>query len=393
MSNEKKDLTRIEDLGEFTHDLNSTTDFSTPEDYSGEVPDVPSNEDSEINFSSELNFTNTEDFAPSTPDEDSSHLVNSEFIQDQPISEGFENNFGEDNFETNNSDTTVEEHSFLQENEQDLPEDKWELDHNKKNEIETSLPFIVPEPITAQQREYKSPETFEDLKKFSESASFNLGPSEGNPSFSLLIKNVRFIEDINDIVALLNDFKLLVDSEDQTKARLMRGMLLVPRVSEFTAIFLAHKLRRFDIDIEVGLSDEIHPPRHQERPEIGIVSKHSLYQNQNHHFNFENPKFDISDIIISASSTLDGYQVVRYLGIASEHKIVGGHIVEDESSEEVILLYHELAQKLKVHALKANSNAVVGLNYQLTPLPSDFGVGGHKYRLSCTGNLVWIKKI
>jgi uncharacterized protein YbjQ (UPF0145 family) len=172
----------------------------------------------------------------------------------------------------------------------------------------------------------------------------------------------------------------------------MRGMLLVPRVSEFAAVYLAHKLRRFDIEIEVGLSDEIFPPKHQEKPEIGIVSKNSLYQNQSHHFSFQNPKLDTSQIIVSASSTLEGYQVVRYLGVASEHKVIEGQVVEEESSQGFIKIYEELAQKLKAHALKANSNAVIGLNYQLTPLPSEFGVG-HKYRITCTGNLVWANKL
>lgn len=173
----------------------------------------------------------------------------------------------------------------------------------------------------------------------------------------------------------------------------MRGMLLIPRVSEYAAIFLAHKLRRFDVDIQVGLSDEIHPPKHQETPETGIVSKFNLFQNQNHHFHFDDPKLEISQIIVAATPSLEGYQVLRYMGVASEHKMLDSHIVEDEGSDEVPRHYQELAQKLKAHALKAHSNAVVGLNYQLTPIPSEFGMGGHKYRLTCTGNLVWVNKL
>jgi uncharacterized protein YbjQ (UPF0145 family) len=217
--------------------------------------------------------------------------------------------------------------------------------------------------------------------------------AEGNPSFSVLLKNVRFIEDVNDILAMMKELGLLADSEEQMKQRLMRGHLLVPRISEFSAIFLAHKLRRFDIDIQVGLSDEIHPPKHQESPETGLVSKSSLYQNQTHHFHFDDPKLEMSQIIISATPNLEGHQVIKYLGVASEHKMLEGDIVEDESSSEVPRYYSELAQKLKAHALKANANAVIGLNYQLTPLPSEYGIGGSKYRLSCTGNLVWVNKL
>lgn len=384
MSNEKKDLTRIEDLGEFIHELNSTTDFTHSEDFSSEVPDLPLPEEQEATTSSEIDFSTAEDFTSESPEESNSLDFEESFEQEQG-----------NNFESDFSETTQRESETVTsfETPEEASPTEWSLEEPKEETQRIPEPVEVTEPIIQELREFKAPENFADLKNFSENTSLNVGLAEGNPSFSLLIKNVRFIEDINDIVSLLNDFKLLIDSEEQTRARLMRGVLLVPRVSEFTAIFLAHKLRRFDIDIEVGLSDEIHPPKHQEKPETGIVSKHSLYQNQIHSFNFENPKLDISDIIVSASPTLEGHQVVRYLGVASEHKIVGGAIVEDESSEEVIRLYHEMAQKLKAHALKANSNAVVGLNYQLTPLPSDFGVGGHKYRLSCTGNLVWVNKL
>jgi uncharacterized protein YbjQ (UPF0145 family) len=192
---------------------------------------------------------------------------------------------------------------------------------------------------------------------------------------------------------MLKELSLLVDSEEQTKSRLMRGMLLIPRISEYAAVFLAHKLRRFDIDIQVGHSDEIHPPKHQEVPETGIVSRHSLYQNQGHFFQFDDAKLELSQIIVAATSQLEGYQVVKYIGVASEHKMLEGYVVEDENSQEVPIHYHELAQRLKAHALKAHSNAVVGLNYQLTPIPGEYGISGTKYRLSCTGNLVWVNKI
>jgi uncharacterized protein YbjQ (UPF0145 family) len=217
--------------------------------------------------------------------------------------------------------------------------------------------------------------------------------AEGNPSFTVLLRQVKFVEDMNDILILLKELQLMSDTEEETRKRLTRGHLLIPRISEFAAILLTHKLRRFDIDIQMGLSDEIHPPKHHEAPEAGLSSKHSLHQNQSHNFHFDHPKLEISQIIISATPTLQGYQVIRYLGVASEHRTVLGDLVEDESNEEVPRYYQELAQKLRAHAVKAHSNAIVGLNYQLTPIPSEYGGSGHKYRLSCTGNLVWVNKL
>ncbi len=410
MGNEKKDLTRIEDLGEFIHELDTEDNFQNDE----ALPDLPiSEEESHPNFEmiqEEPEFGGVSEEA---------FTASSESSKENSIFENTsETQFGAVDFEGPNEDSSFllsEENSGPQDSQTaswmtDIPtEEKPLFDESNLSlsspapkvdvevEVETENDYVMPlakEPILFnQEKEYKTPETFEDLKKFSESSSFTGMATEGNPSYSVLIKNVRFVEDVNDIVSLLRELNLLTDSEEQIKNRLMRGMLLVPRISEFSAIFLAHKLRRFDIDIQLGLSDEIHPPKHQETPETGIVSKFNLYQNQNHHFHFDDPKLDISQIIVAATQSLEGHQVLRYMGVASEHKMLDGHIIEDSESVEIPRHYQELANKLKAHALKAHSNAIVGLNYLLTPIPSEFGISGTKYRLTCTGNLVWVNKL
>lgn len=411
MSNDKKDLTRIEDLGEYLHELNSEDDFeaeglpdlppSEEESSFDSPPDTPDFGSSEgtQGFSNPIEETET-DFGTSFE----SNLTDETFATDfgsneEPMFEA--STFGEEesSFETTPVETTEEPSWNTDEPQSESVAETTSDDFSSFSEPE---PEPEPEPIKAEipvetyeppRSDYKAPENFEDLKKFSESSSFTSMATEGNPSFSVLIKNVRYIEDVNDILSLLREFNLLSDSEDVMKGRLMRGTLLVPRISEFAAILLSHKLRKFDIDIQLGLSDEIHPPKHQETPETGIVSKHNLYQNQSHHFHFDDPKLEISQIIVSATSNLEGYQVVKYMGIASEHKMLEAALVEDENSSEVPAHYQELAQKLKAHALKANSNAVVGLNYQLTPIPSEYGMSNNRYRLTCTGNLVWVNKL
>jgi uncharacterized protein YbjQ (UPF0145 family) len=385
VSNNKSDLTRIEDLGEFIHELNN-------ED---EVPELPSSSEEDISFDSgeeNSSFESSENFGSSFESDSEEISFSSELSSDSESQDNFTTSFEETTLEASGTEweSTPEE---VHEETTQTEVTPIEEDDSLSFVSETSFENSQPEPVIELRSDYKTPETFEDLKKFSESSSLSGMATEGNPSFSVLVKNVRFIEDVSDIVSLLKEFNLLADSEEQTKARLMRGMLLIPRISEYAAIYLTHKLRRFDIDIQLGLSDEIHPPKHLEAPETGIVSKHNLYQNQTHHFQFDDARVDLNQIIVSATSSLDGFQILKYLGVASEHKIMDGQIVEDENSKEVTTFYHELAQKLKAHALKANANAVVGLNYQLTPLPSDYGLGTPKYRLSCTGNLVWISKL
>jgi uncharacterized protein YbjQ (UPF0145 family) len=67
-------------------------------------------------------------------------------------------------------------------------------------------------------------------------------------------------------------------------------------------------------------------------------------------------------------------------------------VVENETAEAIHKSYDELAQKLKAHALEHKANAVVGINYQLTPMPHESTIGNYRYKLTCTGNLVWIHR-
>lgn len=410
MSSNKKDLTRIEDLGEYLHALD---DEDTSFEPTPDLPEIPSEEtdfgstdfgstDEDTTFtttSTEPDFGSVEESSFETTSEEENLFGSTEETTDFGSTD-FGSDFGATEETPLDADDPFAETPVTEViAEPDLSSFDTGFDSEPTSEPEPE-PEPVPEPeyiapiiSKPQEQAYKAPENFEDLKKFAESSSFSGMGAEGNPSFSVLLKNVRYIEDVNDILALMKELNLLSDSEEQLKNRLMRGHLLVPRISEFAAIFLAHKLRRFDIDIQVGLSDEIHPPKHQETPETGLVSKHSLYQNQTHHFHFDDPKLEISQIIVAATPNLEGHQVIRYLGVASEHKMLEGHVVEDEDSSEIPRHYSELAQKLKAHALKANANAVIGLNYQLTPLPSEYGMSGSKYRLSCTGNLVWVNKL
>ncbi len=407
MSDSKKDLTRIEDLGEYLHELSQEEEIPAFEET--ELPNVPEDDSS---FGSETfstddsspfgeesstfapqedsNFSDSETFTVSDETSDSATFESQDFSSSDFETPEFTTSTDETNRIEEDAFTDAEESSFSSSPESSL-EDLSESIEDSTTPVESTSSYFQEE--IKEQKSYKAPETFEDIKKFAEnSAPMGMG-AEGNPSFSVLLKNIRYIEDVNDILLLLKEFSLLADSEEQVKKRMMRGQLLIPRISEYSAIFLAHKLRRFDIDIQVGLSDEIHPPKHQELPETGVVSKSTLIQNQTHHFQFSESRVDLGQIIISATPSLDGFQILKYLGVASEHKIIDGLIVEDESSEDIPRYYQELAQKLKAHALKANANAITGINYQLTPLPTEYGISGSKFRLSCTGNLVWVNKL
>jgi len=429
-NDDKKDLTRIEDLGEFLHELNNENESYEVEaethNISG-LPDIPSDsfEEDPPAFGEETSFETSEELT--TTDEDPFSVPESteEEAGESLFGESSETDFGSDfssateesSFESvepawgeNTEDSPFETSSF-EENTEPAQEEEInflaeETPEEVELEIEEETSFDsdpTPEPVQEEVtsfydsgtredfKEHKT-ENFDDVKKFAENSTYSSTTAEANPSFSILIKNVRFTEDASDIAHLLNELKIMTNI-DETKKSLNRGSLLVPRISEFAAVFISHKLRRFDADVLVGLSDDIHPPKNGADSEVGLVSKQHLYQNHAHSFDFSRPKVDLGSVIISTSPQLDQYQILRYLGVASEHAILDSAVVEDETSSKIQFHYEELAHKLKAHAVKLNANAVIGINYHLTPLPSEFSMGPARYKLACTGNLVWVNRL
>ncbi|MCE3013858.1 MAG: YbjQ family protein, partial [Proteobacteria bacterium] len=110
-------------------------------------------------------------------------------------------------------------------------------------------------------------------------------------------------------------------------------------------------------------------------------------------FDFKTDTADAKNIILSTLTHLEGHTIEKYLGMATEHSFLESHLVESEASDMIHQSYDELAQKLKAHALENKANAVLGINYQLTPMPSDQGMGQFRYKLTCTGNLVYLFKL
>jgi uncharacterized protein YbjQ (UPF0145 family) len=295
--------------------------------------------------------------------------------------------------------------------------------------------------------DYQPPENFKDLQKFSQSMSLGNLAAEGNPPFSVIIKDVRYEEDVEDIMILLKEFQLVTeDSESSTREALERGSALIPRISEYAAIILCHKLRRFNVNLLMGLADEVHPSKSYSGQDHGLVSKQSVYNNQNHNFDLKNRVIQLSDIITSTTPSLDGHDIVQYLGVVTERSIIDmAHFAKDQSLESELIgaisepqrshiidqkvtgqnqaaasstlfdqdslnesandetndipraslsdIYQSLVDKLKAHALKFQGNAVIGINFVVTPILVDDSMSVHsKYQITCTGSVVWVNR-
>ncbi len=274
----------------------------------------------------------------------------------------------------------------------------------------------------AQQRE-----TFKDLNEFGNAISYGQVAAGGNPPFSIVLRKIRYLEDSERIIEILREHGLCDESnEADFQQGLNNGSMLISQLNEYSAIYLAHKFRRFDLEILVGLSDEVHPSKNYDMDYKGLVRKENLTQNKNETFSLEEQVIQVEAILLATTPTLENYRIDRYLGLVSAHIMIeeeefqrlqetdlknknAEEVDPDEllreldqdqfesktSSIEIGLeeIYQNLAESLKAKAFKMKGNAVVGINYQITPLinqkPSDQSPSIN-YKISCTGNTVWV---
>lgn len=288
------------------------------------------------------------------------------------------------------------------------------------------------------------PEEFEDFKNFANNMVMENFSSEGNPPFSIILKSIKYHEDIQDITSVLLQHKIIPDEEkENTISALTRGQYLIPRLSEYAAIYLCHQLRRFDLEILMGLTEEISPPKNYQSNDRGPTSKRTLISNRRHDFKFDGSQIN-NEVITTTLSNFNDFQIRKYIGIITESKNISpdqlsnsknleheisnqsqtnmGHDLQgirlerenllaskseynydaqtlhnsDKTNKNQIGLEHiysELVTNLKTQAKQSNANAIVGINFAITPVSiEDFLSTGPQYQILCTGNMVWIEK-
>jgi len=337
--------------------------------------------------------------------------------------------------ESEASDT--DDHSFEFPDPEDLETARQEKAHEFSEQSSFDNSEIAPEvrgfsQESEQEAGIVQRENFQDLREFGNSISYGLVQTGGNPPYSLIVRHLKFEEDARDILIILREHGLVTSENEDTIAQgLEQGSLLISQISEYSAIYLAHKLRRFDLDLRIGLSDQLHPSKSYNSENKGLVSKHNLGQNFQEDVLLEDRVVAIEDIVLATTPSIEGYSIYRYLDIITSHTVVR----EDElkrlsassqgskgtEAEEVSKLsfesdfyqelnlnkddadimnnyslglneiYHELSLELKNQAFKREANAVVGINFALTPLiDTNTDKGTTRYKITCSGNAVWI---
>lgn len=393
------DLTRIEDISEFQH-----------------------TEDSEI----DVKFNNFEinSISKNIPDEENEHPpeLPENATEEFPVFDA------QDSLETNTDDSSflLNEEVEIENNDFSLDDPKEIQDLTSKQELHEEFLPPPPEKISKDNLVVQpKPEKFEEVKNFAQNFSYGQIQGGGNPPFSIIIRNIKYSEDAENILTILREFELATDQNANDIAKSLEyGSLLIPQISEYCAIILAHKFRRFDCDLEVGLSDEIHPSKSGDINPRGLVKKESIRQNIAESFYKNNMTPNSHDIIVTTMPTIEGHIINKYLGAETsfaiidedelkrlnfaqktsrQHKSIEDNLdtsisISDEKifkdyQKSFDLLFTDLSDQLKAKAIKINANALLGLNYQLAALPFEkINYGKNFYQLTCTATLAVISE-
>ncbi len=420
--NNRRDLTRIEDLSEFLHEddpeLESKFgdfDQPTPEATSAGVglddldlpPAIPI---VETLLESEAEQVESDLFS------DSVEETNDEILEDVLDNTLFELSTEDNEFNIPNN----EEFAFAEES----VTEAVTAEEGIQNETISDFPDnFLDDEFTSMPMTSSPPEKFEEVKNFTQNFSYGQIEGGGNPPFSLVIRNLKFKEEKEDIITLLNEFGLASESSiESIEKALDMGSLLIPQISEYSAIVLAHKFRRFDCDIEIGLSDEIHPSKSGDQNPRGLVKKDSLRQNHSESYKKDKDETPSNEIIVSTTSTLEGHIIKKYIGVQAAFAIVDEEelerlkhvqvqrrthsLIENYETEESLTserafidyqssfehLFVDLADQLKARAMKEKANALLGLNYQLTSMPfQKSSQGSSCYQLTASATLAIVR--
>ena len=472
--NDKKDLTRIEDLSEFLHEKDTDIDRKLEEGKLAESTLVDPPLEENLEEEQILDEEGTPD-TNSVPEDSNENLPEMEFTSETP-QEGdtLETPLGDDNletplggdtletplgdgntlpgveeshqehtthegdtqpglsqesteFSTNVPDTQVDQVESTAQPEEPLESTLNEMEVADEIKAEENLqkgdtlvdqepPPVAVEPQKTQKEEPPEipitkgddrppplPETprpsvspaakkdkLGDIKNFAESITFSKVERGSNPPFSIILKNIKYLEDVEDIRIILREHGLMDQkNENEIEQGLTHGSILISQISEYAAVFLAHRFRRFDVDIDMGPSEELHPSESYEHDARGLISKDNMKQNKVESVDLT--KDETPSIILATSPEVEGYKILRHIDVITEHSIIEEQELEAIEENRPHELYQNLGERLKSQAMKMQGNAVIGVNYEFTPLIEESEGSPRRYKVTCSGNVVLIQ--
>lgn len=417
----KKDLTKISDLTDFFHDDDPELDlkFDIHESHeSGEEENEYQEGDEETDEKDqppeppfEENSEQEEDLDEASEDLDlslddsfydfnneSSEFSDFETSDDPPPIESFEQNseeLQEDNFPSQeppslNNDDDLE--GFDDSEEKNIEEKEsesesihvnfapFEEDH-KSSSIEEPIKEILPSaPV----------KSISEIKKGIDSLRFQSTQTQANPAFSILIENIQYQEDADELFKIIQDLGLISsDTETLMKQSLSHGRALISHISEFTGITLLNKIKNLELDFKMGLSHQIHESKNYETQEKGLISKENLKQNKSSYQNLQHIPKNAQDVLTSTTPTLENFLITKYIRVVTSSRNINREELFFSSEEDISdnKIYNSLLLELKEKAFKCQANAIIGILFQTIPNQNQT-----EYQILCTGNAVCVMK-
>lgn len=415
MSKNKKDsqdLTRIEDLSDFLHDEDeeifllddketpvnsaeksimelekesfgdSTTFMQIPDeltessDLTFDEPSDDLNEESIEDHDNDFNsFNNDEMVTSDFEDESFNGFENqSDDFENEENDNSFSDDF-ESNFDIDEDDQNAEMELFDKyenANESEELDDDAPL-QDKKNEKNTKTEDLVSKEIENKivpilpPKDYQAPIELDELKEFGQTITATDLSIEGNPPFSIIASQIKFQEDAESILEILKEYKIIKpEHENDAKASLERGQILIPRLSEYSAIILYHRLRRFNLMLKMGLSHEIHKSSTFEKSDKGLVSKFNINTNIKRFEDLTKDIYKSSDVQVTTQNSLDNFTTIKNISVKSRSKIIDNDLLDEDNFDNTYeQLQIELIDVLKKDAAELNANALLSLSITL----------------------------
>lgn len=331
----------------------------------------------------------------------------------------------------------------------DSPEESQEEYKEDKEEEaeEDQLPPPIPEEINESFFQEESPSSFSESEEepsfeeppyqvanhYSEVKSFgnNITPNEhfstaANPPYSIVIENIQYKEDAKDLQKVLEDFEIITAANaSDYQVAINNGRVLVPQISEYKAIMLGHALRKFNFSIQVGLSHQVFSPSVESAEFKGLISKKFSHQNLKENATRRERNFEIEDIHITSLSEIPDFEIIQLhdvktlMSVISQEELQRLEFVEsalrahdfagnidqssiDEAMSETIeaymsyqksfeYLYSDMILRLRQEAFDLGLNAVLGINFNLTLLPTGIDQKT-SYTITCTSTFATVSK-
>jgi hypothetical protein len=234
--------------------------------------------------------------------------------------------------------------------------------------------------------EIKAP--LEEMKEELELAALDTQAfTECYPAFHLIVKLNSTEDSLKE--ELLDDLKpcgLDEAIKQSLISQLQRGEMLIPRLSEYSVIMLLQKWRHHPLSFSLNLVQE-------EASESLLAQVSAQMQprlSQSSQFKKAETMQQSEQVLVTTLPSLEGHHIKEYLGLIHEHLLIPTDEMRFQKQDHVEEFYDQLLTQLKMKAQSKQANAILGLNYHLSPLKEAPELGQSFYKLSATGNLAQV---